>query len=77
LGFDEPRIAVLLPFLGSPLKTLLSYFTIAPTLIKGANSLLNKGIKVEVLDGIAVGVALMLGEYFTAVATHVLNRYVE
>jgi cation transport ATPase len=41
---------------------------------------LNKGIKVEVLDGLAVGLAAMRGEYFTAVAMHgllTLGEYLE
>ncbi len=70
----------LLPFLRPPLKTLLTYLTIAPTLTKGANSLFSQGIKVEVLDSLAVGLAAVRGEYFTAAATHgflVLGEYLE
>jgi len=60
----------LLPFLRFPFKSLLTYLTIAPTLTKGANTLLSQGIKVEVLDSLAVGLAAVRGEYFTAIATH-------
>lgn len=60
----------LLPLLRFPFKSLLTYLTIAPTLSKGANVLLTQGIKVEVLDSLAVGLAAIRGEYFTAIATH-------
>ncbi len=63
-----------LPFLGFPLKTLLTYFTIAPTLSKGAHILLTEGIKVEVLDSLAVWLAAVQGESLTAVATHGLLK---
>jgi heavy metal translocating P-type ATPase len=60
----------LLPFLRFPFNSLLTYLTIAPTLTKGTNTLLSQGIKVEVLDSLAVGLAAVRGEYFTALATH-------
>jgi heavy metal translocating P-type ATPase len=60
----------LLPFLRFPFNSLLTYITIAPTLTKGANTLLSQGIKVEVLDSLAVGLAAVRGENFTAIATH-------
>ncbi|HIE02269.1 MAG TPA: heavy metal translocating P-type ATPase [Thiotrichaceae bacterium] len=70
----------LLPLLPFQFKTLLTYLTIAPTLSKGAALLLNQGIKVEVLDALAVGLAAIRGEYFTAMATHgllTLGEYLE
>jgi hypothetical protein len=45
------------PFLKQPLKAILTYFTIAPTLAKATTTLATRGVKVEVLDGIAVGLA--------------------
>lgn len=63
---------LLMPFLQSPLRTLLTYLTVAPTLAKAANTLVTRGVKVEVLDGLAVGLATWRGKFFTAVTTHSL-----
>lgn len=71
---------IILPFLRFPLNRIFTYFTIAPILIKGTNILLSKGIKIEVLDSLAVGLAAVRGEYFTAIATHgllTLGEYLE
>jgi manganese/zinc-transporting P-type ATPase C len=70
----------LLPFLRYPFNRILTYLTIAPTLLKGTNVLLHQGIKVEVLDSLAVGLAAIRHEYFTAIATHgllTLGEYLE
>ncbi|OUD15026.1 heavy metal translocating P-type ATPase [Thioflexithrix psekupsensis] len=60
------------PWLKPPFKALLTYFMIAPTLGKAAHTLLQEGIKVEVLDGLAVGLAAWRGSYFTAMTTNSL-----
>lgn len=59
----------LLPALTQPLRRLLTYALIAPTVAEGAKTLVRKGLKVEVLDSLAVGLATARGDYFTAIAT--------
>ncbi|MCV6636568.1 heavy metal translocating P-type ATPase [Candidatus Albibeggiatoa sp. nov. NOAA] len=63
---------LVVPFLSPTLRTAVTYFTIAPTLTKAATTLVSRGVKVEVLDGVAVGLAALSGKYFTAVTTHSL-----
>lgn len=80
---DEPEIGmsalatsaitlVALPFLRPPLRRLLTLIAVAPTLAKGINTLLRRGIKVDVLDALAVGLAAARGEYITALITNLL-----
>ncbi len=69
-----------LPLLAVPLRKALTAVLIAPILGNGAKTLLQKGIKVEVLDALAVGLAAWRGQYFTAVATYgllELGEYLE
>ncbi|MGY6215878.1 heavy metal translocating P-type ATPase [Methylolobus aquaticus] len=72
-----PLLAGILSLLASsllplPLKAVIGWATVSPSLYKGVVTLLDRGIKVEVLDALAVGVAAAQGAYFTAGATHVL-----
>ena len=71
---------VLLPLLASSLRRSLTYALIAPTVWEGVQTLSRKGLKVEVLDSLAVSLAALRGEYFTAVATQgllALGAYLE
>ena len=58
--------ATLLP---PPLKAVVTFANIAGTLLSGLKVLATEGMKVEVLDTIAVGLSAWRGEYFTANAT--------
>ncbi|MFW6342780.1 MAG: heavy metal translocating P-type ATPase, partial [Halothiobacillaceae bacterium] len=58
-----------LPFLPPPLRMLVTFLNIGPILVTGLDALLTRGIKVEVLDAIAVGLSASRGMYFTANAT--------
>jgi cation transport ATPase len=61
-----------LPFLQPNLGRLLTLANVSPILIEGADSLLRQGIKMEVLDALAVGLATFKGEAYTANITAVL-----
>lgn len=70
----------LLPLLTPPLRRGLTYALIAPTVCEGAHTLMRKGLKIEVLDSLAVTLAAARGEYFTAIATQgllALGAYLE
>jgi heavy metal translocating P-type ATPase len=70
----------LLPMLPPPLRRGLTYAVIAPTVWEGARTLSQKGLKIEVLDSLAVSLAAARGKYFTAVATQgllALGAYLE
>ena len=58
-----------LPLLSRPLRRWLTYLLIAPTLWEGAKTLGTAGLKIQVLDSLAVGLAASRGEYVTAIAT--------
>ncbi|MBF0179018.1 MAG: heavy metal translocating P-type ATPase [Magnetococcales bacterium] len=62
------------PFLPRPLAAAITWLNIAPTLLLGARTLLDRGVKVEVLDALAVGVSAWRGEYPTANTTQFLLR---
>lgn len=49
-----------------PLKAALTWAVCLKTLSKGAETLIFRGLKVEVLDALAVGLSLIRGNYFTA-----------
>lgn len=69
-----------LPLLPPHLRRWLTYALIAPTVWEGVHTLVKSGIKVEVLDSLAVGLAAARGEYFTAIATQgllSLGEYLE
>jgi hypothetical protein len=46
-----------LPFLPAPLKAAVTVASVSPTVIKGIRTLLNRGVKMEVLDALAVSIA--------------------
>lgn len=61
-----------MPFLSPPARMLLTFLNISKLLIKGVETLLTRGIKVEVLDAIAIGLSASKGEYLTANTTDFL-----
>lgn len=61
-----------MPFLTPRLQKLLTFINISSTLVKGADTLLNRGIKMEVLDALAVGLAAANDKYYTANITDFL-----
>ncbi|WP_295885754.1 heavy metal translocating P-type ATPase [uncultured Thiohalocapsa sp.] len=61
-----------LPFLTPPMQMLLTLVNLGSTLAKGAETLLRKGVKVEVLDAVAVGLAAASGKPYTANITDLL-----
>jgi cation transport ATPase len=70
----------LLPILAQPLRRWLTYALIAPTAWEGVQTLSQKGLKIEVLDSLAVSLTAARGEYFTAIATQgllALGAYLE
>lgn len=60
------------PFMPPALRTAVMGVVIAPTILDGVTSLLTRGVTVEVLDGIAVGLAASRGDWFTALSTDFL-----
>lgn len=78
--FGAALSLLILPLLASPLRKTLTAALITPILATGGKTLLKSGIKVEVLDALAVGLAAWRGQYFTAVATYgllELGEYLE
>ncbi|MFE8035468.1 heavy metal translocating P-type ATPase [Thiohalocapsa marina] len=72
-----PMIATLftlaaLPFLTPRMQMLLTLVNVGSTLAKGADTLINQGVKVEVLDAMAVGLAAANGKLYTANITDLL-----
>lgn len=55
-----------MPFLSRAQRRLLTLANVAPVLIEGADVLVRQGIKMEVLDALAVGLATLKGEAYTA-----------
>jgi manganese/zinc-transporting P-type ATPase C len=89
-GFDrEAEIAPMatsalglaaLPFLTPPMQRLLTFVIQGGILAKGADTLVREGIKVEVLDALAVGLAAARGQVYTATVTGfllALGEYLE
>ncbi|MBC2745143.1 MAG: HAD-IC family P-type ATPase [Desulfosarcina sp.] len=73
-------IAFLTPVIPKPLRALLGWGMSLPVLIEGVETLLTRGVKVEVLDAAAVGFSLGRKDYFTAnsiVALLALGEYLE
>jgi cation transport ATPase len=56
------------------MQKVLTFVNLGSTLLKGADTLINKGIKVEVLDALAVGLEAANGEVYTANITDLLLR---
>ncbi len=63
-----------LPFLPWPVRRLLTFVNIGGTLVQGLDTLIRRGIKMEVLDAIAIGLSAGRGEHFTANVTHFLMQ---
>ncbi len=61
-----------LPFLSPPVRRLVTFLNVSPTIIGGVDALITRGIKVEVLDAVAIGLSAYRGEYFTAGVTQFL-----
>jgi len=55
-----------MPFLSSTQRRLLTLANVSPILLGGAETLLRDGVKMEVLDALAVGLATLKGEAYTA-----------
>ncbi len=62
----------LLPFLTPRTQKVLTFVNVGSTLLQGADTLINRGIKMEVLDALAVGLAAANGEVYTANITDFL-----
>ena len=62
-------VLIAAPFLPPGHRRLLTLANVAPILIKGADTLVRRGLKVEVLDALAVGLATLKGEVYTANVT--------
>ncbi len=77
---SQAGAALASPFLPEPVKAPLSMALGLPTMLEGAGTLLNEGVKVAVLDAAAVGFSLARGDYATAnaiVAMLGLGEYLE
>ena len=61
-----------LPFLSMQMRAVLTFLNISKILIKGIDTLFSQGVKVEVLDAIAIGLSASKGEYLTANTTDFL-----
>ncbi len=69
-----------LPLLTPPMQQLLTFVTQGQTLAGGVDTLIRRGIKVEVLDALAIGLAAARGEVYTAGITGfllALGEYLE
>ncbi len=64
----------LMPFLPPPLRLGLTLFNLSSPLLKGVDTLVHEGVKVEVLDAIALGLATASGKLYTANITHFFLR---
>ena len=67
-------LLVALPFLSPKLRLLLTFLNISRTLFTGIDTLINRGIKIEVLDAIAIGLSAGRGEFATANITDFLMQ---
>ena len=65
-------VLLLLPFLSPPVRRLVTLVNIGKTLLRGVDTLINRGLKIEVLDAVAIGLSAGRGEHFTANATDFL-----
>ncbi|WP_243725213.1 HAD-IC family P-type ATPase [Candidatus Thiosymbion oneisti] len=61
-----------LPFLTPRMQKVVTFVNVGSTLVKGADVLIKEGIKMEVLDALAVGLAAADGEVYTANITDLL-----
>jgi heavy metal translocating P-type ATPase len=69
--------AALVPFLPLPLRRVLVLASVAPTLARGAEALVRRGISVEVLDAVAVAVPALRGRTGTAATTGLLLSFAQ
>ncbi|PIE43518.1 MAG: heavy metal translocating P-type ATPase [Gammaproteobacteria bacterium] len=67
-------LIVSMPFLGESQRQILTYLNIFPTLLAGVKTFFSEGIKMEVLDAIAVGLTAYKGGYLAANITSFLMR---
>jgi heavy metal translocating P-type ATPase len=58
-----------LPFLDPRTRKVVTLVNVASVVLRGVDTLLSRGVKVEVLDALAVGLAAARGEVYTANAT--------
>lgn len=65
---------VSIPLLPPPLRGLLTLLNIGPTLLQGLDALITRGVKTEVLDALAVGLAATGGQHQTANVTDFLLK---
>ena len=72
--FLSAAVLLVLPFLSMRLKSILSWLSLSPVILKGATTFTTKGLGVEVLDATAVSVAMLRRDYFTANTVHLLLR---
>ena len=63
-----------MPLMNPAMSGLLTWLNISPALYEGASTLLTRGIKMEVLDAIAVGLTAYKGEYYTTNITTFLMQ---
>ena len=71
---------LLLPLLPRPAQHVATLLNIGSKLIKGADTLIHEGVKVEVLDALAVGLSASRGKLYTANITDfllTLGEYLE
>ena len=83
-GYDEAREAEVapmvttamtladLPFLTPRMQKVVTFVNLGSTLVRGTDTLINRGIKMKVLDALAVGLAAANGEVYTANITDFL-----
>lgn len=72
--FTSAGLIGLLPFLSPTARVLVTLLNIGSTLVKGLDTLLSRGVKVEVLDAVAIGLSASKGQYFTANVTDFLLK---
>jgi Cu2+-exporting ATPase len=73
-------LAFLTPATPRPFRALLSWGLSLPVLMEGVETLLTRGVKVQVLDAAAVGFSLLRKDYYTAnsiVALLALGEFLE
>jgi heavy metal translocating P-type ATPase len=78
--FTALAALALLPVLPAVGKRALTLLAIGPTLARGADAFIHGGVRTEVLDALAVGLAASRGEYYTAALTGsmlALGEYLE
>ncbi len=65
-------VILVLPLLSPPVRRIVTFLNISKMLLKGLDTLITRGIKVEVLDAVAIGLSASKGEYLTANVTDFL-----